>query len=507
MLKFCLFFILYFFIVCGCADLIEQPQDDTDSSQRELESDLRDEKREPVLREDERKNGTSAPDDETVSTSDPSANADWKIGDSILLSEEGNKTNFNDWLSTPSGSDKISEFGIFNSERNELNLKKDITLSFSSFASEKPLIIRTHGHKLFLAGHSFANLFVETSSSAGPSGDVVIFATGSDLPNLRSEGHDGPDGKNAPCEFRDHPCVAVEDTTTRRPPKPPTFAWETEAVEHYYSWNDSFLNQQWKDTIRSQALFMDKDTIRSDLCGTDEFVQLNFPEPQIEGVVALQQTITNPVKKADEPLSLVHDAVLLTGTPGEAGQNAGSIWIYQLGNSNRETERVLMGGRGGRGGRHLKYPATMPSTEEVIESKVIAEQLELSALNARMIVSGFCGGEIGRRPKNVYREYVGTFSQKTIAITTNLELRRRSIQLMAQSAGRDIDTSLPSMNRSGADGKNGIYRHLLIFDWKKWRSSVPLGLSIPQESRDQSVRAESSGKLSDEVFGLKTFPL
>ncbi len=507
MLKFCLFFILYFFIACGCADLIEQPQDDTDSSQRELESDLRDKKREPVLKEDERKNGTNAPDDETVSTSDPSANADWEVGDSILLSEEGNKNNFNDWLNTSSGSDKISEFGIFNSGRNELILKTDITLSFSSFASEKPLIIRTHGHKLFLAGHSFANLFVETSSSAGPSGDVVIFATGSDLPTLRSEGHDGPDGKSAPCEFSDHPCVAVEDTTTRRPPKPPTFAWDTEVVGHNYSWNDSFLNQQWKDTIRSRALFMDKDTIRSDLCGTDEFVQLNFSEPQIEGVVALQQMIKYPVEKSDEPLTADHDAVLLTGTPGEAGQNAGSVWIFQLGSTNRTTESVVMGGRGGRGGRHLKYPPTMPSTQEVIESKVIAEQLELSALDARMIVSGFCGGEIGRRPKNVYKEYVGTFSQKTIAITTNLELRRRSIQLMAQSAGRDIDTSLPSMNRSGADGRNGTYRHLLISDWEKWRKSIPSSLPIPQESRDQSIRAESSGRLSDEVFGLNTFPL
>lgn len=497
----------YFFILCGCADLIEQPQDDTDSSQREFESDPRDKKREPILVEDEEKNGTNAPADDTDSATDPLANAEWKIGDSIVLSEEGNRTNFNDWLSTPSGSDKISEYGIFNSERNELNLQRDITLSFSSFASDKPLVIRTHGNRLILTGHSFANLFVETTTSKGPSGNVVIFATGSDLPKLRSEGYDGPDGKNAACEFRDHPCVAVEDTTTRIPPKPATFAWETEVVEHSYSWNDSFLNQQWKDNIRSQALFFDKGTIQSDLCGTDEFVQLNFSEPQIEGLVALQQTIKNPVEKTDEPLTLVHDAMLLTGNPGEAGQNAGSVWIYQLGNNNKENERVVMGGRGGRGGRHLKYPPTMPRATEVIESKVIFEQLELSGLNARLIVSGFCGGEIGRRPRNVYKEYVASFSQKTLAVSSGLELRRRSIQLIAQGGGRDIDASLASTNRSGADGANGIYRHLVISDWEKWRNSLPAGLSVPKESRDQSVRVESSGMLSDEVFGLKTFPL
>ncbi len=425
----------------------------------------------------------------------------------IALIESRNVRNFAAWIQTPEGFDQISRVGMYKSSENEVDLHHDMLLSFSSFAQEKPLRIRTHGHKLILLGHSMKNLFVETQGEGRASGDVIIFLSGSELPTINSEGKDGHAGIDAQCTDPLGRCVSIADRATRRATVGAAFTWITESREARYDWHSSFVHDQMKEKIRRLAQRRSAEDIARDICDTSQTIQVDLSEPLIAGQIILKQTIKIPISNPPSVDDENPNARLVEGEIGGDGQNAGEVRIFQLADRSQQIELTVKGGKSGKGGRNIKIPAVGKTDEVALASAVISEQISLVGLTVKRNASASCVSEIGQRPHRVFKSYNELFSLSEFDTTTGTILDRQSLTILPRAAGEDLNPLTPEIARSGAEGKIATARLKTVQSWKSWRGLIPEGIELPQEVLYQSPSSISPGRLSGEALGLKTLPL
>lgn len=497
---------LLFVSLCGCDTLFEKNNNTEHMSDRVAQSPEKD----PTA--------GSNPDSNQQSTTEPQSEEDTSIDESlpagensldyeVALMENDNARNFSDWMQTPDGSDQVAQVGRYIARENELNLNKDTLLSFSTFAQDKALRIRTHGNKLILIGKSMKNLFVETQSEGKPSGDVFVFVTSNELPSINTEGHEGRTGVDAVCPESSNSCVEIRDRISRRTRMDTKFKWAVEFREARYAWSDSFVSNEMKEKIKTLVQHGTPDHFRSELCGTGEVIRIDAGEPFFEGEFTFRQKMRYPHPEQPTEDEAFPHAHLVEGENGHDGQDAGHVRIFQLSENRRILETVMRGGKAGRGGKNLKIPALEKNEELNLESEVLDEWIDIDGMVAKRNVLGTCSNELGGNNRNAFRVFSVGFQSKTTSIKTNVQLDRHSLKIISRAAGNDLDPETPLAARSGVDGKSAIARWETVRNWSAWRKLIPQGVELPREVLNQSASIISPERFSGAVLGLSTLPL
>jgi len=499
-----IFFALCATSICGC-DNIFQEKDDPELSQQTPSPNT---EPYPDSQPQEDKTPSSrSPNDANPEGSEALPANDLEPIYELTLSETKDETNFSAWLNTAEGTALIAQVGKYKHNENELNLHRDTLISYSTFAHERPLRIRTHGHHLTLVGHSMSNLFVETHAEGKPSGNVIVYLTSSDLPTINAEGKDGSSGANAECSGSKNTCVEVSDRTTRRTQLHERFEWREELREQRFGWNDSSVHPDFRTAIQKHVAGSSPDVVRNSICETGTTINMYISEPELSGELTLHQTIRFPVPQSPLQEDLAPDAQLVAGGDGEDGQNAGNVRIFQLSNEARIRESIVRGGRPGRGGMNLKIPAAKEAEEIVLDSEVISEAFSLQNLVAKRNVVATCASEIGGNPRKVFRVITEAFKSPFVHIKTSIQLDKHTLKILARAAGEDIDPQSPEMALSGAEGKSAFAKWSSVASWAAWRKLIPNDILLPIEAINQSANSISPERFSGAVFGLRTLPL
>lgn len=450
--------------------------------------------------------GENTPDESVPSTINEDPDIQWDTESSAVLDENSGFKNLQLLVDEHAAVGKLKNLAEFDAGENSIKLKKKLALSFRTFTNSRPLIIRTQGHDLLLVGHSFENLIVDSSAKTGPSGRVIVFSTGRSLPSIRSEGKNGDGGIDAQCPAPHSHCVPIDDRESRLEQSPIKISEETEIKELRMSWNDTMVQQDWRREILSMVIVPDQQTIRTGLCHTDEFAQVSGHKVQIEGDVILRQAITFAKQNnTDEPK--IRDAVFVAGDRGSDGGDAGPVKILQVSERRLQREWIIPGGSGGRGGQNLKIPPTKASEAIHHESKLTSEELDLSLLKVKLIVSGSCAGEIGRRATRTTMEMSSSLLKSRLEIKSDFELQKRILEIPAQIEGKDLDQLTPTFQAPGTNGKDAVGSHQMVSNVELLKKLLPAGMGVTWEELIQSNSDGSSEKFSIDVLGLKTFPL
>jgi hypothetical protein len=391
----------------------------------------------------------------------------------LTVSAQSKNQSFESWLNTDVGQRQISSFGSYDAATNHLKTHTAISLQFTIFESERPLTVETNGNNIVIAGRSFKNFFIDTSSPARASGNAILFVEGSSLPSVNTQGQSGRTGKDAVCPQQSNSCSDILENNLRRNPPTPKIEWQEIKTERNFVWGNEPWSDELRRTLLAAARFMDNDFLRMSLCGTGFFLRLNIGNPQIEGTYILRQTLRIPkyMGESENPHSL--SAQFIAAETGQSGMNAGDISILQLSKESGEWIERIAGGTGGKGGRNLKLApaASRPATE--INSSVISDEVLLAGTKVKRRVNGSCLAEVGMRPTISVSDEAALLPEKIENPKLAVELEQRAVHIPGIQEGTDLAATTPSQAAQGLAGKDGIFRHYRISNYNRWLDGIP----------------------------------
>lgn len=391
----------------------------------------------------------------------------------IYLNENELRLSFNEWLAQLPGKNTAAAGTHFDASRRTLSLSQNTALSFSNFLIESPIVIRTHGHHLILAGDELDKVHVDTTNPTGASGSLYIFTPSRSVPTFRVEGSAGAQGADGDCGPLAKSCVGVADQTSRTIAPLPDVEWSEQTLRRLIHWESEQLTPSIRETIKKQLLTLTPKLNAGALCDTDMSSALHETRVSFEGYLELHQTVKMPIGLASGNAQHAGKAVLHLGAEGQSGQDAGRVVVVDMDRETQSRRTLIPGGAGGRGGRNYKSARTAARDRIVVRSVITSEHFDLSELKARTVLSGACAGEVGRRPQRVSREFLNRLTRQSIAMPSGLKLAERELVVEASPEGTDSLIDTPEHQPDGLPGRNGSLLHLTFSSAAAWRKLLP----------------------------------
>lgn len=410
----------------------------------------------------------SFPDADTVMLDELNISTDF-----MYLNEQELGLSFTDWLRQLPDQSIADTATHFDEQRNTLNLTQNTSLSFASFQMKYPITIRTHGHNLILAGADLENIHVDTTHPKKTSGSLYVFTQSHSTPTFRVEGTSGAQGADGDCGPHVKTCVVVSDDTSRTIIPMPDIEWIEKPLRQDIPWTSDQWDRDLKDKIERQLFALTPSFNATDLCDTSMSAALHGSRVSFEGQIELQQSVRMPVGMASGYAGRGRSAELYLGTTGQRGQDAGNVVIVEMGEVSQSTRTLILGGQGGRGGRNYKSARAAATDRHVVHSKITSENLNLSGLKARVVLSGACAGEVGRRPQSVSRDFLTPLIRQSISMSSGLSLANRELVIEASTEGSDSLLDIPEHQQDGLPGRNGSLLHLTFSSAGAWRMALP----------------------------------
>ncbi len=394
----------------------------------------------------------------------------------VVLAEQGAKAELVDWLSDKENEKTLSQVGSLASSMRELHLHSPVTLSFSSYASKHPFLIRTNGHDVTLIGNDFGYLKIDTSNAHGHSGHVRLYTTAKVLPEISTSGSAGAAGANGKCR-EGLPCYGVGEPAAKLVLESPSLGSETKTIEQTWDWQDANVREEWRNLIRSSVLKPPQADLNQ-LCAP-QILYLHVSEPKIQGKVKLRQVVNHPVVNFDQMHTSPIDASFYAGESGGIGFDAGNISIVQVGQEDKKWIRTVStsGGMGGVGGRHFMSPASEKIEERRVSSSKISEQMVLDELSIELTVTCPTNSPFGSTTKRVIPL---RFRADTLAVSTDLFPEFKELVIPALSAGRDLPAETQLLAAWGQKGRAGTIDLVRAKSFAQWKTAIHPNLPLPQ---------------------------
>jgi hypothetical protein len=393
-------------------------------------------------------------------------------------------TGLGHWLDSlpfPNAHDPEVPFASYSRAENVLFLRKNTALSFASFALDRPLTIRSFGHDIILAGGHLDSVHVDTSHPGSSSGSLYVFTENESQPTFRVEGAQGESGRNGDCSDLGQRCVPVSDHTTRIDSPFPSVEWKEVSLRRMVLWTDPILSEAFKKSLVSATQRFQRNYSPSDLCSNAEYAIVNEKTHNFSGEVELIQTIKMPISFQQTQYENERNSRLYAGSPGSDGQDSGHVIVLRLGSADATFKTPIPGGLGGRGGRNYKTAPLNRTAPFTAESHVVDEQIGLSKFKITTVLTGRCGGQIGRPPLPARAEFVQLLKEETVKLSTGFLLSSKSISLESIDDGADLPKSITEFETNGRSGKSGWYERRVYGDRKEWANLMPTNLLFPED--------------------------
>lgn len=398
----------------------------------------------------------------------------------VFIDEKNTGTTLSKWIESLPIHGHGTPVASYDKSDNELQLFKNISLSFKSFRLDQPLTIRTNGHDIILAGTDLDLIHVDTTSSNSKSGSLFVFTNTHSSPTFRVEGEAGQKGSDGDCLMHRTRCIPVSDRKTRAQTPRPDISWSEKTLSRQVPWQSNFLSQEIKEKLIASMKSLHPDRGLYDLCTNSDFAVLDGKDSSYEGEVELVQRLKAPKAALIEDLESEQHAKLFEGTIGEHGQDSGSVFIIELGKERNVRKFPIPGGMGGSGGRNFKIAARSKMNRFTVESEILSEEIVIKKLKVRTVLSGRCAGEVGRPPQRQRQEFVDSLKQDTIQVSLGLKLSNDTLVVESMSEGADLPLDIKERQPQGWNGKAGSFLHLTLTSLMEWSKLVPLNLSFPE---------------------------
>jgi hypothetical protein len=395
----------------------------------------------------------------------------------VVFSEQDTASDFAEWMNDNKNQNVLRQVGSFDPSAKVVSFNAPVTLSFSAFAKNGPLLIKTNGHDITLVGHDFSYLKIDTSKQGGHSGHLRLYSTAKELPAILTAGTSGSDGAQGTCPA-DVPCAGVGEPVARRPFHGPSIASDRRLVDYEWDWSDSKM----PEVLRNQVLALQSkpsDSFFTQYCGSA--IYSYSTGPFITGRVKLKQVIFDPVMPSDLASAVPVDAALYSGSAGGTGFDGGNVTVIQLGEEDKSwmESSSVRGGLGGIGGRHFMSPASEEAIENRQSSFKLAERLQVSNLSAEYRVN--CIAMSGRFPHSFMVSAVLPSMNLDTATKTEILNDGKSVALPAVAAGRDLPSGMRQRAENGESGRSGQREIIRAQTLDQWKTALHPSIPIPQK--------------------------
>jgi hypothetical protein len=407
--------------------------------------------------------------------------ADATNADGIIVHEGGLSTDFTQWMSDKKNEGLLSQLGRMTENGGVLELTSDATFSFSSFAKEQPLLIRTNGHNLTLLGADFSYLKIDSSKKQDNSGHVRIYSTAFSLPAINTSAEHGQPGSNGSC-LTQKTCVPVSDTQTKDPLNAANVEWVSREEQKWWNWDDQAIPGSWRSTIFTEVP-SEAGAAAQSHCGSDGVAgQVHVEGPFINGRFNHLQTLEHPVSAAQTAQPRPQDAQLFPGQPGAPGFNAGRIMVYQWGDENKDwIDKVqYLPGLGGLGGLHFKTVPTQETPDRQFRTRKRTERFLVNELKVEWEVAFTCSSSEPLRRRNYRFRTSGRFKKTDIPVSTDAFISTHSVSIQGTPAGRDLAPNADARATSGNNGQPGELRVQKLKSIRELKSKIHPQIPLPR---------------------------
>lgn len=404
--------------------------------------------------------------------------------DGLILEEGETESDFVTWIGSPENNKALAQLGTLNGETRTLALNTDATLSFSSFAAQRPFLIKTFGHNITLVSADFGYLKIDTSTADGNSGHVRIYSTAPTLPSINTAAGQGQSGADGHCTDGTN-CISVSETSTNLNLQQSGIQWVPQEIERWWDWSDPSIPQQWRDKVVANVRGITANAFSSS-CTNGEPSQIRIQGPFIEGKLRIIQHLEHPVLMANSSQPNPIDAVLFAGHAGSDGFHGGEVNVFQFKEESRDWIKSLttQGGFGGIGGLNFKSPASAALSEQQLSTQKKSEIFLFDQLKAQMSAQYRCPGYIDVERSGsrlVSEKFDISFLEKTVPVDTGIVFDNKNLFIQGVAPGRDDYANAPQRAASGAKGRDGQIKILRSQNPDDWTAKIHSRIPIPKK--------------------------